>query len=152
MNMSWSSIDQVITTITQQPAWDAYRAWQEILVAWPRVLASLQIQTTADTQIYPRIRSGDVLQVATQSAALADLCTWQRRSILKTLNATLTEPLTDIRFSTGRWQLPAPPAITIDQVDYSRNDRVHCPQCTADTPQWEIDRWSICRFCIVEQW
>jgi predicted nucleic acid-binding Zn ribbon protein len=148
--MSWSSIDQVITNITQQPAWDAFRAWQEVMDAWPRVLASLQIQSTE--QIYPRTRSGDVLQVATHSAALADLCTWQRRSILKTLNATLTDPLADIRFSSGRWQLPAPPTPTIDQVDYSLTDRVLCPQCTACTPQWEIERWAVCRFCIVEHW
>lgn len=148
--MSWSSIDQVITNIIQQPEWDAFRAWQEILDAWPKVLAHLQIPS--NTQIYPRTRSGDVLQVATNSAALADLCTWQRRSILKVINATLTEPLTDIRFSTGRWQLPAPPSITIDQVDYSHNQRVLCPQCNACTPQWEIDRWLVCRFCITEKW
>jgi predicted nucleic acid-binding Zn ribbon protein len=151
--MSWSSINQVITNITQQPAWDAYRAWQEILVAWPTVLDSLQINSPdLASQIYPRVRNNDVLQVATNSAALADLCTWQRRSILKALNATLTEPLTDIRFSTGRWQIPAPPTVTVEQVDYSQDNRTLCPQCTACTPQWEIERWSVCRFCIVEQW
>ena len=148
--MSWSSIDQVITKITQEPAWDAFRAWQEVVEAWPRVLISLQIDDP--TRVYPRTRSGTVLQVATHSAALADLCTWQRRSILKILNTTLTDPLTDIRFSTGRWQLPAPPAVTIDQVDYSLTDRVLCPQCDACAPQWELERWSVCRFCIVKQW
>jgi predicted nucleic acid-binding Zn ribbon protein len=154
--MSWSSIDQVITNITQQPAWDAYRTWQEILDAWPQVLESLQIpnQTTADlaTQIYPHKRSGDVLQVATNNAALADLCTWQRRSILKILNTTLTQPLTEIRFSSGRWQIPVDPTATVDQVDQSQIERAECPQCTACTPQWELERWSVCRFCIAASW
>jgi predicted nucleic acid-binding Zn ribbon protein len=148
--MSWSSIDQVISDMTQQPAWDAYRAWQEVLDAWPMVLESLPVQSVE--QIYPRMRNGDVLQVATSSAALADLCTWQRRSVLKILNANLTQPLTDIRFSSGRWHLPAPPTITVDQVDYSQNARVDCPQCAACTPQWELNRWSVCRFCIADRW
>jgi predicted nucleic acid-binding Zn ribbon protein len=150
--MSWSSIDQVISDMTQQPVWDAYRAWQEILAAWPRVLESLPIQSTDSGQIYPRVRNGDVLQVATSSAALADLCTWQRRSILKILNATLTDPLTDIRFSSGRWHLPTKPVATVDRVDKGQIDRVLCPQCEACTPQWELDRWSVCRFCISDSW
>jgi predicted nucleic acid-binding Zn ribbon protein len=148
--MSWSSIDQVITDMTQAPAWDDYRAWQEVLTAWPQVLASLKIpHQSVDAlaeQIYPRSRKGTILQVATSSAALADRCTWQSRQILKTLNTTLTQPITEIRFSSGHWQ-KVTATETIDRFDQNAT-RADCPQCAACTPQWELDRWSVCRFCI----
>jgi predicted nucleic acid-binding Zn ribbon protein len=151
--MSWSSINQVVTDMTQEPAWDDYRAWQEVLIAWPRVLASLKMPSSLETlaaQIYPRLRKGAALQVSTSSAALADRCTWQSRSILKILNTTLTQPITEIRFSSGRWQKIVATE-TIERLD-KNTTRANCPHCDACTPQWELDRWSVCRFCISRDW
>lgn len=153
--MSLGSIGQIVTDITQEPAWETYRAWQEILDLWPEVLERLAIgnQSVADLaqQIYPRTRQGDLLLVATANASLANHCNWQRRSLLVILNGKLTQPLKDLRFSSSRWQAAAAPTATLEQIDYNQ-ERQTCPQCTCCTPQWELDRWSVCRFCIIPGW
>jgi predicted nucleic acid-binding Zn ribbon protein len=153
--MSLGSIGQIVTDITHEPAWEAYRAWQEILDVWPEVLERLVIgnQSVADLaqQIYPRTRRGDLLQVATANASLANHCNWQRRSLLVILNGKLTQPLQDLRFSSSRWQAAALPTETLEQIDYN-HDRQRCPQCDCCTPQWELERWSVCRFCAIPRW
>jgi predicted nucleic acid-binding Zn ribbon protein len=146
------SIDHIIGIITQEPAWDSYRAWQEILVAWPQVLVTLRIPHTSDRDLYPRSRVEDTLYIATISASLADHCNWQRRQMLKALNDRITVPLTELRFSSSRWQAPPPPTPTLDSLGDRSQERCSCPQCGACTPRWELDRWSECRFCIVKQW
>jgi predicted nucleic acid-binding Zn ribbon protein len=150
--MSLGSIGQVVTDLTQAPAWETYRAWQEILDAWPAVLASLQMgeRSIAELgqQIYPRSRQGDVLQVATANASLAHHCNWQRRSLLAILNGQLTQPLQDLRFSSGSWRAAAQPQQTVEQIGYNQ-ERCLCPQCDCCTPRWELERWQVCRFCAV---
>jgi predicted nucleic acid-binding Zn ribbon protein len=152
--MSLGSIDQIITDITQAPAWEAYRSWQEILDAWPEVLASLKIANRSMVdiaqQLYPRTRTGDLLQVAAANASLANHCNWQRRTLLKILNGRLTQPLTDLRFSSSRWRATALPTATLEQLDLN-NERCLCPQCDSCTPKWELERWSVCRFCMVDR-
>jgi predicted nucleic acid-binding Zn ribbon protein len=153
--MAWGSIEQIITDLTQEPGWDNYRAWQEILDAWPTVLASVQLGHKSaeelSQQIYPRSRTGDLLQVATANASLADHCNWQRRSIVKILNSHLSQPLQDIRFSSSHWRAAAPPTATLERLDQNQ-ERCVCPQCAGCAPRWELERWSVCRFCIAPTW
>lgn len=150
--MSWESIERIIDTITQEPAWESYRAWQEILTAWPQVVSTLQIPQQSEQQLYPRSRVEGTLYVATVSASLADHCTWQRRSFLTALNALIAHPLTDIRFASSRWQPPPPPTPTLDSLGDRSQERCLCPHCGVCTPRWELDRWSECRFCVAKSW
>jgi predicted nucleic acid-binding Zn ribbon protein len=154
--MTGQPIGQIIHDLAQAPTWAPYRRWQTILTAWPEVLAHLQLSQYAPEvlaqQIYPQSCRGNYLQVATASASLADHCNWQRRSLLNILNRhLLDEPLTDLRFSSSRWQAQqATP--TVESIDSTVIDRDLCPQCAACTPRWELERWSVCRFCISQQW
>ncbi len=150
--MMMESIDQILDIIIQEPAWDSYRAWQEILVAWPPVISALKIPHQSDRDLYPRSRVEDTLYVATISASLADHCTWQRRQILKELNNHITTPLTEIRFASSRWQPASPPTPTLDSLGDRSQERCFCPQCGACTPRWELDRWLECRFCVSKRW
>jgi predicted nucleic acid-binding Zn ribbon protein len=155
MKITETSIKQIITDLTQDPAWEPYRAWQEILDAWPEALASLKLSNKSPAelsqQIYPRARTGDLLQVATANASLADHCNWQRRSLLKILNSHIAQPLVDIRFSSSRWRQAAPPTATLERLDQNQ-ERCVCPQCGGCAPRWELERWSVCRFCIAPSW
>jgi predicted nucleic acid-binding Zn ribbon protein len=146
------SINQILQIITQEPAWDSYRVWREILGAWPQVIDTLKIPRQSDRDLYPRSRIEDTLYVATISASLADHCTWQRRQILATLNSHLASPLTEIRFASSRWQPASPPTPTLDSLGDRSLERCSCPQCGVCTPRWEIDRWQECRFCVVKHW
>jgi predicted nucleic acid-binding Zn ribbon protein len=150
--MAMESIDQIIHIITQEPAWDSYHAWKEILAAWPLVINTILIPQRPTQDIYPRSRVEDTLYIATINASLADHCNWQRRQILKSLNNHLTTPLTEIRFSSSRWQLRSPPTETLDSLGDRSLERCVCPKCDACTPRWELDRWLECRFCVAKHW
>jgi predicted nucleic acid-binding Zn ribbon protein len=146
------SINDILDTITQEPAWDNYRAWKEILAAWPLVINTILVPPRPAPDIYPRSRVEDTLYVATVNASLADHCNWQRRQILQALNNLITVPLTEIRFSSSRWQPPPPPTPTLDSLGDRSQERCFCPQCGACTPRWELDRWLECRFCVSKHW
>ncbi len=146
------SIDQIIHIITQEPVWDSYRAWKEILAAWPLVINAILVPQREVADIYPRLRVEDTLYVATINASLADHCNWQRRQILNSLNNHITTPLTEIRFSSSRWQLLKPPTETLDSLGDRSLERCVCPQCGVCTPRWELDRWLECRFCAAKHW
>lgn len=148
--MSFEGIDKILHTLTQQPGWEEYHHYRQILQAWERSISSRLRDKTKVVSL-----SRGVLSIATSSAALAQDLTLQRPHLLKRLNATLDQPVTDIRFSSAQWQeksqfksqsnydsqLP-----TLDSHQDSLT-RLLCPICAAPTSEKELRRWNCCAFC-----
>lgn len=96
--MQFQSLKQIIAKIEQQPEWEEFRQYRQLLEYWQQTVSK-------DTAKYTRplyIRR-EVLWVATSSAARAQDLSLQRYSLLKKLNTRLSIPLKDIRFSDSQW-------------------------------------------------
>ena len=98
--MSFKSIDRILAIVKQQSRLQQ-QPFQIALQSWAEVVGQA---VAPHTQLLSIQR--DILWVATSSAAWAQTLTMERSRILTKLNAYLTTPLTDIRFSTAQWQRP----------------------------------------------
>lgn len=97
--MSFKSIDNILGILEKQPGWEVIQQFQHLLACWPQVVGS-----TVTSHTRPLAIERGVLWVATSSSAWAQELTLKRASILNQLNGQLKVPLTNIRFSPGRWQ------------------------------------------------
>lgn len=176
--MSLYSLDKILAAITQQPGWQEYRHYYQVLQLWPEI-----INPRLESQTRPFSLSRGVLSVATSSAALAQELSLQRYGLLKRLNSQLEIKITDIRFSSARWQqdsqLIPPEAIAPNSLrehpsyvapeklqenpeqsasleSWSQKIRQRtrswpiCPRCQSPTPPGELDRWQCCAFCFAQ--
>lgn len=98
------SFDDILGKIANQSQLQGAQEFQRLEKAWPELVG----RAVAD-QTRPCSISRDVLYVATSSSVLVQELKFQRRSILKKLNALLSNPLTDIHFSTSQWQKDSTP-------------------------------------------
>lgn len=109
--MSFKSLDGILGNLQSQPEWQLpLNSFQCLLKCWPEV-AGKQVSLHAR----PISIQKDTLWVATSSSVWAQNLTFQRQLLLKKLNPYLPSPLTDIRFSTAKWQEKnAPSTVTAD--------------------------------------
>jgi predicted nucleic acid-binding Zn ribbon protein len=98
-SMSLHSLDKILAAITQKAGWEEYRHYDQVLQLWPKIINPRLIEQTR-----PFSLNRGVLSVATSSAALAQELSLQRYSLLKRLNGQLEIEITDLRFSSARWQ------------------------------------------------
>jgi predicted nucleic acid-binding Zn ribbon protein len=96
--MSFKSLDNLLTTLQQQPQWESYHYYRQVLTIWETVLDPAILSYTKPLAIRRQ-----VLWVATLSPVWAQNLTLQRYGLLKKLNSQLTQPLNDIRFSAAQW-------------------------------------------------
>jgi predicted nucleic acid-binding Zn ribbon protein len=106
------SFNHILGTIQNQPQWQEYKQFQQLLKCWSEVVGA-----TVGQQTRPYSISRDVLYVATSSSVWAQELIFKRRLILKKLNAQLSSSLADIHFSTAQWQ-----------NDFSTGDAASKPQ------------------------
>jgi predicted nucleic acid-binding Zn ribbon protein len=150
--MSFSSLDRILDALKKQPGWEAQQQYFHLLECWQSVVPEKIAQ-----QARPLYISRQVLWVATSSAVWAQNLTMQRYSLLKKLNALLSEPLSDIRFSTAQWHKAKPLSMspTADTEAYPSALAKAlpigiAPQITASvseskkakTPQEAFQRWA----------
>lgn len=81
-----------------QPQWKGQQQLQQILDCWVQVVGVKDAQQTRPHSI---VR--DTLYVATSSSVWVQDLQLKRHFILKQINARLSSPLTDLRFSTAYW-------------------------------------------------
>jgi len=93
------SLNHILDTVTNQPQWQGPLEFQRLLKCWTEVVGTKTAQQTR-----PYLISRDVLYVATSSSVWSQELKFKRHQILKKVNALLSEPLTDIHFSTARWK------------------------------------------------
>lgn len=92
------SLNHILGEVTNQPEWQGPQQFQLLLKVWPQIVGSAIAQQTRPSSI-----SRDVLYVAASGSVWVQELKFKRRSILKQLNAQLSIPITDIRFSTTQW-------------------------------------------------
>lgn len=96
--MHFNSVEQILTQLEQQPGWEKFREYRQLLKCWSNTVNS---NTAKHTR--PLYVTRQVLWVATSSAARAQELSFQRYTLLKRLNKQLTFTLKDIRFSSSGW-------------------------------------------------
>ncbi len=96
--MFFNSIEQILAQLEQQPGWEKYREYRQLLKCWHNTVSQNTAQHTRPLHI-----TRQVLWVATSSAARAQELSFQRYTLLKKLNNQLPFALKDIRFSSSQW-------------------------------------------------
>ncbi|ELS04497.1 putative RNA-binding protein containing Zn ribbon [Xenococcus sp. PCC 7305] len=91
-------LDKILSKITQQPEYQEYRQYQQLVKCWRNVVNRQILQNTR-----PLYFSREILGIATSSAVWAQELTLQRYSLTKKLNKYLDFEVKDIRFAPARW-------------------------------------------------
>lgn len=115
--MHFNSVEQILTQLEQQPGWEQFREYRQLLKCWSNTVNS---NTAKHTR--PLYVSRQVLWVATSSAARAQELFFQRYTLLKRLNKQLTFTLKDIRFSDSKWHQEISPHDDLPEI-FSISDR-----------------------------
>lgn len=98
--MSFKSLHHVLDRLETQYQPKEQRQLQAVIRCWAEVVGPV-----VAAQAQPASVQRGVLRVATSSSAWAQNLVFERQRILEKLNARLTTPLTDIRFSVA--QMPS---------------------------------------------
>ena len=107
------SLDKILSKITQQPEWQEYNQYQQLVKCWRKVVNRKISQNTR-----PLYFSREIFGIATSSAVWAQELTLQRYSLLKKVNQQLNFKVKDIRFTPARW---ADNIIQDNQVNIVKN-------------------------------
>ena len=100
--MHFNSVEQIITRLEQQPGWEKFRAYRQLLKCWEQTVSQKIARHTRPLYI-----NRQILYVATSSAARAQELTFQRYTLCKRLNQQLPFELKDLRFSDSQWHQTA---------------------------------------------
>ena len=92
--MHFNSVEQILNQLEQQPGWEKFRNYRQLLKAWHNTVSKNTAEHTRPLYI-----NRQVLWVATNSASRAQELSFQRYTLLKRLNQQLPFVLKDIRFS-----------------------------------------------------
>jgi predicted nucleic acid-binding Zn ribbon protein len=98
MSLHFDSVEQILTQLENQPGWEKFRAYRQLLQCWERVVNPQIAQSTRPLYI-----NRQILYVATSSAARAQELSFQRYTLLKRLNQQLTTEIKDLHFSSSQW-------------------------------------------------
>ena len=96
--MHFNSVEQILTRLEQQPGWEKFKEYRQLLKCWNSTVS----KTTAE-HTRPLYIARQVLWVAASSASRAQELSFQRYTLLKRLNKQLPFSLKDIRFSSSQW-------------------------------------------------
>ena len=107
------SLDKILSKVTQQPEWQEYNQYQQLVTCWCQVVNRKISQNTR-----PLYFSRGIFGIATSSAVWAQELTLQRYSLLKKVNQQLNFEVKDIRFTPARW---ADNIIQDNQVNLAKN-------------------------------
>lgn len=97
-NLHFNSLEQILAKLEQQPGWEKFKEYRQLLKCWGNTVNQSTFQHTRPLHI-----TRQVLWVATSSAARAQELSFQRYALLKKLNKQLPFILKDIRFSSSGW-------------------------------------------------
>ncbi|NJL84403.1 MAG: DUF721 domain-containing protein [Chloroflexaceae bacterium] len=135
-DMTFNSLNKILRALRQQAGWETHQQYHQVLGAWQGLDRQIVLKAR------PTAIVRNVLWVATASSSWAQTLSLQRHRLLHQLNAELSEPLADMRFSPARW-LPGELAIaplpqgSHPQIRFPSPNRV-CPNPHRPVP---IPRW-----------
>lgn len=175
--MTFQTLQGVLADFNHNQFWQTSQHFQQILACWNEIVGIPVAAQTRPTKI-----DRQTLKVATSNAVWAQNLQFERHRIVEKLNQRLCLNLVDIHFSTALWSKPQPLSLnSLEQqkiwqqhpcrivppdhsATMSKNAQksrstqppsqglAPCPQCRCLTPVGELERWSVCAFCVVEQW
>ncbi|VEP18642.1 putative RNA-binding protein containing Zn ribbon [Hyella patelloides LEGE 07179] len=96
--MFLNPLDRILKRVIQQPEWNKYREYYQVVKCWHQVVNQQALKNTKPLHI-----DRETLYVATSSAVWAQELALQRYALLKKLNYRLDCTLKDIRFSPAKW-------------------------------------------------
>ncbi|MGL5805440.1 MAG: DUF721 domain-containing protein [Xenococcaceae cyanobacterium] len=127
-------IEQLLELIVQQPEWESYRQFCSVLDFWQTLVGEKIANNTRPLSI---VRN--VLWVATSNSAWAQSLSMQRYTLLKKLNAQLSDRhLLDIRFSSAQWHQKT--NLTKDAIATEQIINNHPSHIDLDSSQLSLDR------------
>ncbi|MCC0176297.1 DUF721 domain-containing protein [Waterburya agarophytonicola K14] len=100
--MHFHSVEKILTQLEQQPGWEKFRDYRQLLQCWHNTVNKNTAEHTRPLYI-----NRQILWIATSSASRAQELSFQRYSLLKRLNKQLPFTLKDIRFSSSGWHQTA---------------------------------------------
>jgi predicted nucleic acid-binding Zn ribbon protein len=142
--MSLSGIDGILKIVQERPEFSPLQDRSRLRRAWEEIVSP---QLASHTR--PKSLDRGILTIATTNASLAHQLSFQRQQLVKQLIDRLPEAgIKDLRF--------APLGITehnqLTTTEVDRDCTVStCPDCETATPQWELNRWDVCRFCAIDR-
>jgi predicted nucleic acid-binding Zn ribbon protein len=174
--MFLNPLERILDRFIQQPEWQKYREYIQIIECWQQVVDRQVFQNAK-----PLYQEREILYVATSSAVWAQELALQRYSLVKKLNSRLNFTIKDIRFSPASWHQKSKQEIVeiplqevskqksqtetesnidanmaieswLNNIPQKSPNLVNCPQCQSLTPQAELTRWQVCRYCIAQKW
>lgn len=92
------SLNHIVTALENESFWQGQQQFQLIRDCWAEVVGEDRAQQTR-----PHSLSRNILYVATSSSVWTQELSLNCRSILKQINARLSTPIDNIRFSTTWW-------------------------------------------------
>lgn len=136
------SFNHIVETLDNQPFLQGQRQFQQICDCWADVVGPDKAQQTR-----PHSLSRNILYVATSSPVWSQDLSLNCRSILKQLNARLSTPIENIRFSPGWWYQQQSLPETEDSEHPSlvnEPEGVSTPDTPVEpsTPQTEYAQWA----------
>jgi predicted nucleic acid-binding Zn ribbon protein len=140
--MSFDSLDRILEALEKQPGWEAHRRYRHLLQCWESVVEPKIVKQTRLLYV-----SRNVLFVATANAVWAQNLSLQRYSLLKKLNALLSKPLADIRFSSAQWY-NVKPVVPGQETQEKHPSAIESVPSLPDfpnktqTPQEAFQRWA----------
>lgn len=96
--MALQPLQRVMKQIEQQKAWQSQQIFRQIKTRWPELVGNAVALQTRPTSLH-----NQVLQVAVANASWAQNLMFERRRLLQKINTELSLSLSDIRFSTAKW-------------------------------------------------
>ncbi len=127
-------IEQLLGLIVQKPEWESYRQFCSVVDFWQTLVGEKIANNTRPLYI---VRN--VLWVATSNSAWAQSLSMQRYTMLKRLNAQLSDRhLLDIRFSSAQWHQKT--NLTKDAIATEKTTNNHPSRIDLDSTQLSLDR------------
>ncbi|TVQ45890.1 MAG: DUF721 domain-containing protein [Gloeocapsa sp. DLM2.Bin57] len=145
--MSFKPLPQIIQSLEAQPEWESIRLYRRLVESWGQIVDPLVAQHSRPVSLTRR-----VLWVATANSVWAQTLTFQRYQILQKLNILLPDTVKDLRFNTVNWVKKQ--TVVKQEVESTKIEHqlTICPRCHCHTPVAELERWSVCAFCIAREW
>ena len=133
--MHFNSVEQILTQLEQQPGWEKFKEYRQLLKCW-----NSTVNPTTAKHTRPLYVARQVLWVAASNASRAQELSFQRYTLLKRLNKQLPFTLKDIRFSCSQWHQTQQPKTQPTIFNASRQQKSKINSRSKITSQETGDR------------
>ncbi|ELR96898.1 DUF721 domain-containing protein [Gloeocapsa sp. PCC 73106] len=177
--MSFKPLEQILNTIEQQPHWDTQKQYRRLVAVWTQTVEPRVAQHTRPIYLAHRVlwvatsnsvwaqnlslqrlsilKKLDILLPDTVKELKFSSAHWstQRRLDCDSVHPSTLEESKALKPSEEELSPKTAMGAFQDwtQEVQNRGEKLpQCPQCHCPTPPGELERWSVCAFCIAQRW